>query len=152
MSQTCRIMLVEDESIIAMDVAQRLQALGYQVAAHVTSGADAIRIAAETKLDLILMDIQIRGSMDGIEAAEQIRAAQDVPIIYLTAFADDNTLKRARLTEAFGYLLKPFEERELVIAIEMALYKHSMEKNYVRARNGMILQYAARMTACGTGI
>ena len=88
------------------------------------------------------MDIQIRGSLDGIEAAEQIRAAQDVPIIYLTALADDNTLKRARLTESFGYLLKPFEERELVIAIEMALYKHSMEKK-LRERQYYLYQQIA---------
>lgn len=121
-------MLVEDEVIIAMDVSQRLETLGYEVVAHVTSGTNAIRTAAETQPDLILMDIKIQGPMDGIETAAQIRAAQDVPIIYLTAFADENTLKRARVTEAFGYLLKPFEERELHSAIEIALYKHLMEK------------------------
>ena len=128
MLQKCRVMLVEDEGIIAMDVQQRLEKQGCQVVAHVTSGEDAIRTAAETKPDLILMDIQIQGPLDGIETAGRIREAQDIPVIYLTAFEDDETLRRARVTEAFGYLLKPFEERELVIAIEMAVYKHSMEK------------------------
>ena len=126
--QTCRIMLVEDENIIAMDIQQRLEILGYQVVAHVTSGEDAICTAAETKPDLILMDIKIHGPMDGIDAAAKIRVTQDIPVIYLTAFADESTLKRARLTEAFGYLLKPFEDRELHSAIEIALYKHMMEK------------------------
>lgn len=126
--QTCRIMLVEDETIIAMDVQQRLELLGYQVVSQAASGADAVGIAAETKPDLILMDIKIRGPMDGIETAAQIRELQDIPIIYLTAFADETTIKRARLTQAFGYLLKPFEDRELQSAIEIALYKHKMEK------------------------
>lgn len=134
-SQTCRIMLVEDESIIAMDVKQRLELLGYQVVAQAAAGADAIRIAAETSPDLILMDIKIRGSMDGIETAAQIRAGRDIPIIYLTAFADESTLKRARLTEAFGYLVKPIENRELQSAIEIAIYKHKMEKKLRESEN-----------------
>lgn len=146
--QTCRIMLVEDENIIAMDVQQRLEMLGYQVVAQVASGVDAVRIAAETKPDLILMDIKIRGPMDGIETAAQIRAGQDIPIIYLTAFADENTLKRARLTEAFGYLLKPFEDRELQSAIEIAFYKHMMEKK-LRASEE---RYALATRAANDGI
>jgi diguanylate cyclase (GGDEF)-like protein/PAS domain S-box-containing protein len=141
-------MLVEDENIIAMDVQQRLEMLGYQVVAQVASGVDAVRIAAETKPDLILMDIKIRGPMDGIETAAQIRAGQDIPIIYLTAFADANTLKRARLTEAFGYLLKPFEDRELQSAIEIALYKHKMEKK-LRASEE---RYALATRAANDGI
>lgn len=141
-------MLVEDEIIIALDVKQRLELLGYQVVSQVASGADAVRIAAETKPDLILMDIKIHGSMDGIETAAQIRKMQDVPIIYLTAFADKNTIKRARLTEAFGYLLKPFEDRELQSAIEIALYKHMMEKK-LRASEE---RYALATQAANDGI
>ena len=125
---TNRIMLVEDEVIVAMDVRQRLETLGYEVVAHATSGEEAVRSAKETSPNLILMDIKIRGAMDGIETAAKIRASQDIPIIYLTAFADDATLKRASLTEAFGYLIKPFEDRELRSAIEIALYKHSIEQ------------------------
>jgi diguanylate cyclase (GGDEF)-like protein/PAS domain S-box-containing protein len=146
--QPHRIMLVEDENIIAMDVQQRLEVLGYQVTGHAASGVDAIRIAAETKPDLILMDIKIRGPMDGIETAAQIRELQDVPIIYLTAFADETTVKRARLTEAFGYLLKPFEDRELQSAIEIALYKHKMEKK-LRASEE---RYALATRAANDGI
>lgn len=146
--QTHRIMLVEDENIIAMDIQQRLELLGYQVTGHAVSGMDAVRIAAETKPDLILMDIKIRGPMDGIETAAQIRARKDVPIIYLTAFADETTVKRARLTEAFGYLLKPFEDRELQSAIEIALYKHEMEKK-LRASEE---RYALATRAANDGI
>jgi len=145
---TSRIMLVEDENIIAMDVRQRLETLGYQVVAQVTSGSDAIRTAIETRPDLILMDIKIHGPMDGIETAIQIRAVQDIPIIYLTAFADENTLKRARQTEAFGYLLKPFEDRELHSAVEIALYKHMMEKK-LRASEE---RYALATQAANDGI
>jgi diguanylate cyclase (GGDEF)-like protein/PAS domain S-box-containing protein len=143
-----RIMLVEDENIIAMDVQQRLETLGYQVVGQVASGPDAIRIAVETRPDLILMDIKIHGPMDGIETAMQIRATQDIPIIYLTAFADENTLKRARQTEAFGYLLKPFEDRELHSAVEIALYKHMMEKK-LRASEE---RYALATQAANDGI
>ena len=133
--QNCHILLVEDENIIAMDIQQRLENLGYRVVGHVASGADALVAAAEKKPDLILMDIKIRGQMDGIETASQIRAKWDIPIIYLTAFADENTLKRARMTEAFGYLLKPFEDRELHSAIEIAIYKHRMEKKLRASEN-----------------
>lgn len=147
-SQTHRIMLVEDENIIAMDIQQRLELLGYQVTGHAASGMDAVRVAAETRPDLILMDIKIRGPMDGIETAEQIRARQDVPIIYLTAFTDENTLKRARRTEAFGYLLKPFEDRELQSAIEIATYKHVMEKKLRESEE----RYALATRAANDGI
>jgi diguanylate cyclase (GGDEF)-like protein/PAS domain S-box-containing protein len=141
-------MLVEDESIIALDVKQRLERLGYQVVAQASSGIDAIRTAMETTPDLILMDIKIRGQMDGIEAATQIRTAQDIPVIYLTAFADEHTIKRASLTEAFGYLIKPFEDRELQSAIEIALYKHRMEKK-LRASEE---RYALAVQAANDGI
>jgi len=122
------IMLVEDETIVALDVQERLESLGYQMAAHATTGEEAIRYAIELDLDLILMDVKLRGQLDGIETAAQIRMSKDIPIIYLTAFADENTLKRASLTEAYGYMIKPFEDRELYSTIEMALYKYKIEK------------------------
>jgi diguanylate cyclase (GGDEF)-like protein/PAS domain S-box-containing protein len=143
-----RIMLVEDEMIVAMDVRQRLESLAYEVVAHATSGADAVRYARETHPQLILMDIKIRGAMDGIEAATQIRAAQDIPVIYLTAFADEATLSRARVTEAFGYLMKPFEDRELHSAIEIALYKHKMDKRLRESEE----RYALAARAANDGI
>jgi diguanylate cyclase (GGDEF)-like protein/PAS domain S-box-containing protein len=123
-----RIMLVEDEVIVAMDVQQRLEKLGYEVVAHATSGEEALRFAEKTNPDLILMDIKIRGEMDGIETASHIRKSQDIPIIYVTAFSGDETIKRARETEAFGYLIKPFDDRELRSSIEVAIYKHRIEK------------------------
>jgi PAS domain S-box-containing protein len=123
-----QIMVVEDEGIVAWNLAQRLQGMGHTVPVVVASGAEAIDHAAAIRPDLVLMDIHLRGDMDGIEAAAQIRAQENIPIIFLTAFADEPTLQRAKLTEPFGYVLKPFEERELQVAIEMALYKHRMER------------------------
>jgi PAS domain S-box-containing protein len=121
------ILVVEDESIVAKDVANRLQHLGYRVMGTVASGEDAVQ-AAKLAPDLVLMDIMLKGPMDGIEAARRIAETLDIPIVYLTAYADEQTLHRAKVTEAFGYLLKPFEERELHITIEMALFKHQMER------------------------
>lgn len=122
-----RILVVEDESIVAMGIEHRLQALGYQVAALVASGEAAIEKVAQTRPDLVLMDIQLQDAMDGIEAAERIRKRYNVPVVYLTAHTDHRTFQRAKVTEPFGYIIKPFHERDLHITIEMALYKHQME-------------------------
>lgn len=123
-----KILIVEDESIVAMDVKNRLTRLGYEVCGVASSGDEAIKKTIQTRPNLILMDIRIKGEMDGIITAEQIRGWYDVPIVFLTAYSDETTLQRAKVTEAFGYLLKPLEERELHITIEMALYKHKMER------------------------
>ncbi len=123
-----QIMVVEDEGIVAMEIEMRLKELGYVVSAVVASGDQAIEKVAEMRPDLVLMDIKLRGEVDGVEAAEQIRVRFDIPVVYLTAYADENTLQRAKITEPFGYILKPFEERELRTAIEMALYRHTMGK------------------------
>ncbi|MEI6042911.1 MAG: response regulator [Chloroflexota bacterium] len=125
---TTQIMVVEDESIVALDLQTTLEELGYAVPVITTSGADALEKAAKFHLDLVLMDIMLKGEMDGIEAAEQLRVRFDIPVIYLTAYADNNTIQRAKLTEPSGYILKPFEERELQITLEMALYKHKVER------------------------
>ncbi len=122
-----RILVVDDEIIIAREVEARLNSMGYVVPGIASSGEEAVRLAAEYKPDLILMDIVIKGDMDGIEAAEAIRREFHVPVIYVTAYTDEKTLERARLTEPFAYLVKPFSERELKANIEMALYKHRME-------------------------
>ena len=127
-AKNCRIMVVEDENIIAMDIRQRLETLGYQVVAQFGSGADAICALADLRPDLILMDIGLKGSMDGIQTAEQIRIQFDLPVIFLTSFSDQATLERASQSEPYGYIVKPFEEHELAIAVEMALYKHGMDK------------------------
>lgn len=123
-----RILIVEDQSIVALDIQNRLKGLKYNVAGIASSGAGAIKKAEELKPDLILMDIMLKGDMDGINAAGEIRKRIDIPIIYLTAYADNDTLQRAKITRPFGYLLKPFEEKELYTTIEMSLYRHKMEK------------------------
>ena len=123
-----KILVVEDERIVAEDIKISLKKLGYEVCGIAVSGMEAIRKAEEFRPDLVMMDIILEGEMDGIEAAEIIRSRFDIPVIYLTAYADDKTLERAKMTEPFGYILKPFEDREVhsTFIIEMALYKHKM--------------------------
>src|SRR6266404_2368313 len=123
-----RILVVEDESIVAADIQDRLESLGYEVPATVASGEKAVEQAGVLRPDLVLMDIQLNGRMDGVEAADQIRLRFGIPVIYLTANADHPTVQRAKVTEPFGYVIKPFEERELHTAIEVALYKHQAEQ------------------------
>ncbi len=122
-----RILVVEDESIVAMDIKHRLESLDYEVSEIASSGEEAVEKAGETSPDLILMDIVLKGEMDGIDAAQIIKDRFDIPIVYLTAYSDDKTLKRAKITGPFGYIIKPFEDQELHSAIEVALYKHIME-------------------------
>lgn len=122
-----KILVVEDESIVAMDIKHRLESMGYTVPGITSSGEEAVEKAAETNPDLVLMDIVLKGEIDGIEAAQQIKDSLDIPVVYLTAYSDDKTLKRAKITGPFGYIIKPFEDRELHSAIEVALYKHKME-------------------------
>jgi len=123
-----RVLVVEDENVIAMDLRTRLTHLGYVVPAVAASGAAALQKIEELGPDAVLMDIVLKGDMDGVQAAEQIRERFGLPVIYLTAHSDENTLQRARITEPFGYILKPFEDRELLTTIEMALYRHHIEK------------------------
>ncbi|MEG4032670.1 ATP-binding protein [Microcoleus sp. S36b_A4] len=119
-----KILIVEDELLIAKNLSPKLEKLGYQIADIVSSGADAIQRAHELRPDLILMDIVIKGDIDGIETAEIINQELDIPIIYTTAYADDETLQRAENTGSYGYLLKPFKEREMHATIKIALSKH----------------------------
>jgi PAS domain S-box-containing protein len=129
-----RVFIVEDNNIIVMELEGRLEDLGYIPAGHATNGADAVAEVARLRPDLVLMDIRLRGPMDGIAAARRIRSETGIPIIYLTAHADKKTLERAKLAEPFGYLIKPFDERELHSAIEVALYKHGMEQKLQESR------------------
>lgn len=123
-----RILIVEDEVLVARDLQQQLKALGYVIVGIAATGMRALELVAETQPHLVLMDIRLQGSMDGIATAEQMRQRYALPIIYLTAHADAATVERARVTEPFGYILKPFEERELRTVVEMALYKHEAER------------------------
>jgi PAS domain S-box-containing protein len=123
------VLVVEDEHIIAKDISQRLEAMGYSVFGPVDTGADAIAAAARDAPDLVLMDLVLRGPMDGVEAAGIIRRQIDLPVVFLTAFGDHDTLERARVAGPHGYLLKPFEDRDLQVTIEMALERHSAERS-----------------------
>ena len=134
-----RIMIVEDERIVAQDIQNRLEKLGYTVSTVASSGEEAIKKAGKITPDLILMDIVLKGKMDGIEAADIIRDQVNIPVVYLTAYADEETLQRAKFTEPYGYILKPFEDRELHIIIEMALYNHEIEKK-LRKKEEMLHQ------------
>ena len=122
------ILVVEDEIIVAMDIQNRLRKFGYTVLGLADSGEEAIKKAADNSLDLVLMDIHLKGNMDGVEAAQIIHNIFNVPVIYLTANADESTLERAKVTEPFGYILKPFKEKELKFTIEITLSKHRTEK------------------------
>lgn len=127
MSST-RILIVDDEAIFALDVQQRLVGLGYPEPDLASSGEEAISRALTMQPDLVLMDIKMPGKIDGIEAANRIRSHLDIPVIFVTAHADDDTLRRARITEPYGYLVKPLEEKDLHVAIEIAIHKHHADK------------------------
>ncbi|MBC8358463.1 MAG: PAS domain S-box protein [Candidatus Aminicenantes bacterium] len=122
-----QILIVEDERIVSKDIKIRLQRFGYTVSGIAFSGEDAVKKAEELHPDLVLMDIVLEGKMNGINAAEIIRSRFNIPIVYLTAYSDKSTLERAKKTEPFGYILKPFDDRDLSTTIEVALYKHKME-------------------------
>jgi two-component system, cell cycle sensor histidine kinase and response regulator CckA len=128
MANAPKILVVEDENVVALDIRRDLISFGYAVPATAASGEEAIEMAAALRPDLVLMDIRLRGAIDGIEAADEIRTRFNIPSIYLTAYADPATLGRARLTGALGYLIKPFGERELHAAVEVALYRHQLEQ------------------------
>ena len=122
-----QILVVEDEVIVAQDIAGRLKKLGYVVTATVSSGEEAIQKAREKPPDLVLMDIVLKGDMDGVTAAEKIRTHRNVPTVFLTAYGDDKTLQRAKLTDPFGYIIKPFQQNDLRVAIEIAMHRHEIE-------------------------
>lgn len=134
-----QILVVEDERIIAEDIQRSLQSFGYAVPAVVATGKDAIIKAEEYKPDLVLMDIVLRGEMDGIDAANQIRSRFNIPVIYLTGYSDEKMVERAKITGPFGYIIKPFEDRELHTTVEIALYKHRMEKKLKEERENLNL-------------
>jgi PAS domain S-box-containing protein len=119
-----KILIVEDEIIIAREIEKLLENLGYEAAEIAGSGEEAINEIKKENIDLILMDIVIKGEMDGIQTAQALQEDYDIPVIFLSAYFDDNTRERAKLIEPFGYLIKPVQQRELQITIELAFYKH----------------------------
>ena len=122
-----RIFIVEDEALVAKDIEISLENMNYAVSGKASTGEDAIINVGKNRPDLVLMDINLKGEMSGIEAASQIRDLFNIPVIYLTAHANDEVLQSAKLTGPFGYIIKPFEERELGSVIDIALYRHKME-------------------------
>jgi len=130
-----RLMLVEDERVVAMNLSQRLGMLGYDVHAVASSGAEALERASQAWPDVVLMDIRIDGNIDGIETAEQLNSIRPVPVVYLTAHSDEATLARARGSRPFGYLLKPFSEREMHATIQMALARFEAQETLRASRD-----------------
>ena len=122
------IFIVEDEAIVANDIKETLKSLGYTVPGIAKSGELALEKVKEAKPDLVLMDIHLAGQLDGVETAGKIHVLYNIPVIYLTAYADKALLERAKVTEPYGYVIKPYDERELHSVIEMALYKHRIER------------------------
>jgi two-component system, cell cycle sensor histidine kinase and response regulator CckA len=129
-NRTPQILVVEDEAIVALDFQLRLKALGYQVAEVVHDGAAALQAAISVRPDLILMDINLSDGRSGIETAATIRQQLDVPVVYVTANSDHDTVQRAAQTGPAGYILKPFEDHELEAAIRTALTKHELDQRF----------------------
>ena len=122
------ILIVEDNELVVLELKDRLKKMGYDISATASNGLNAIKKAILHQPDLIMMDIRLKGKIDGIDASTEIRNSMDVPIVFLTAHTDDDTLQRAKITEPYGYIIKPFDELELKTTLEMALYKHAMKK------------------------
>lgn len=130
-----RVLVVEDESIVAKDIQNTLKRLGYQVTATVSNGNKAIESIEENRPDIILMDIMLKGQTTGIEVASTVKERFDIPVIFLTAYADDSTLNKAKISEPYGYIMKPFKEKELQTTIEVALYKHDKDVQVKKERD-----------------
>ncbi|GMV82292.1 MAG: hypothetical protein AMXMBFR7_34760 [Planctomycetota bacterium] len=143
-----KVMVVEDEAIISMDLQNRLRKLGYAVAGTAARGEDVLPRARACGPDLVLMDIMLGGEMDGIEAASRVRGELDLPVIFVTAHSDEATLRRAKITEPYGYVLKPFEDREIVTSVEIALYRHRAD----RKLRGMERWLAMTLKSIGDGV
>lgn len=145
--ENIRILVVEDEQIVSKDIQAQLKRFGYEIAGAAASGEDAIVLVQERKPDLVMMDVMLKGEMMGTEAAEIIRREYDIPVIYLTAYADENTINQAKVTGPYGYVLKPFDERELQTAIEIALYKYQTEKENLKLKEQLL--QAQKLDAIG---
>ncbi|MGC3991412.1 MAG: response regulator [Chthoniobacteraceae bacterium] len=142
-----RILIVEDESLVAEDLAQRLERLGYEVCARADTGEGAVNMARVHAPDMVLMDIHLLGEMDGVEAARKLREEAGPPVLFVTAHADDMTLQRTANTEPYGFVLKPFDERELKAAIETAFHRRRAEQRVMQIERKM--QEAQRLESLG---
>lgn len=129
------VLVVEDESIVSKDIQHSLKKLGYNIVGSSATAQKAIELAKTERPDIILMDIMLKGEKNGIDAADEIRKSCAIPVIFLTAYADESTLSKAKKAEPYGYILKPFKEIDLHTTIEMAIYKHSREQDIVKQRD-----------------
>ena len=134
------IVVVEDEGIVALDIQKILEDMGYDVPAIINSGEKAIKKVEEIKPDLVLMDIMLSGKVDGIDVANEITSCFHIPVVYLTAYGSDKLLNRAKVTEPFGYIMKPFKERELKATLEMAFYKAKMESKLRKSKEELAVK------------
>lgn len=148
MEKAARILIVEDERIVAMNLKGKLEGMGYSVPSLAASGEDATALADRLRPDLVLMDIRLDGAMDGVEAAGIIRDRLRIPVVYLTAYSNRDIVERAKVTEPFGYILKPFVDRELQVVIEMALYRHQKERQLLEQQRLL----AATLRSIGDGV
>ena len=140
------ILIVEDESIVAKDIQQSLKKLGYEVLGICSTAEDAMSQAERLKPNLVLMDIMLKGDVSGIEASEFVRGKLNIPVIFLTAYADSSTLAKAKVTEPYGYIIKPFKEIDLQTNIEIALYKHEKERDLKKERDFLYSLVEAKST------
>ena len=143
-----RILVVEDDRVVARDIRQQLERIGHTVVGSTASGEEAVDVAADLQADLVLMDVRVEGAIDGIEAARRIRERHQIQVIYLSANADDETLRRASLTGLSGYLLKPFEESQLRTVVELALHKHAAERRLRESER----RYAVTLSSIGDAV
>lgn len=141
-----KILIVEDEAIVSLDMKNRLERMGYDVVGTADSSQETLELARDSQPDLVLMDIHIQGDIDGIETSVLLRKEMDIPVVFLTAYSDRSTMKRAQATGPFAYILKPFKDRELDITIEIALYRHQVEKELQAARGELELRVQQRTT------
>lgn len=129
------VLVVEDEAIVSKDIQHSLKKLGYNVVGAASTGEKAIEMAGNLSPDIVLMDIMLKGKLTGIDAAEEIRMKHNLPVIYLTAYADEATLSKAKVTEPYGYIIKPFKEIDIHTSIEMAIYKHTKASEIKKERD-----------------
>jgi DNA-binding NarL/FixJ family response regulator len=127
-----KLLIVEDEQLVALDLQALLEEMGYTVVGHAATAEEAVHLAGTMHPDLVLMDINLNGQREGIDAAAEIRKKYDLPIVFVSAYDDETTLTRAQITEPYGYLLKPYQPRELRVTIRMALFHHLMQKERQR--------------------
>lgn len=146
-----KVLVVEDEGVVALDITQELESIGYSVVGNVTTGEDAVAKAAELRPDVVLMDIHLQGEMDGIAAAEQISNRYNIPIIFVTAHGDETTLQRAKLTRPYGYIIKPFEPNELRANIEIGLHRFASAP-YIEEEREELIPHAKEGITLPSGV